>query len=158
MYQGNKEAPMSRYDHRDIMMELIELSRDIKTEIMQQLNYYRASVYKHETAAIVEDRIEQLQLVAELIGDDELQDAFRDYDAMKRNGLMFATPGECLLSLRTMNLLQAADRIFADLINRHPASSPQDTLQFSRHIQKHRRQLLSLCRQGSRQWSFFSTL
>ncbi|HYX33057.1 MAG TPA: hypothetical protein VE954_08065 [Oligoflexus sp.] len=149
---------MSRYDRRDIMMELIELSRDIKTEIMQQLNYYRASVYKSETALLVENRIQELQLVADLIGDDELQDVFRDYEALKRNGLLLATPGECLLSLRTMNLLQATDRIFADLISRHAASSPQDTLQFSRHIQKHRRQLLSLCRQGSRQWTFFSTL
>jgi hypothetical protein len=149
---------MSRYDRRDIMMELIELSRDIKAEIMQQLNYYRASVYKNETAVIVERKIEQLQLVAELIGDDELQDAFRDYEAMKRGGLMMAAPGECLLSLRTTNLMGATDRIFAELINRHPANNPQDTLQFSRNIQKHRRLLLSLCRQGSRQWSFFSTL
>jgi hypothetical protein len=149
---------MSRYDRRDIMMELIELSRDIKAEIMQQLNYYRASVYKSETAAMVEGKIEQLQLVADLMGDDELQDAFRDYEAMKRGGLTMATPGECLLSLRTMNLLQATDRIYADLINRHPAPSPQDTLQFSRNIQRHRRELLSLCRQGSRQWAFFSTL
>jgi hypothetical protein len=149
---------MSRYDRRDIMMELIELSRDIKTEIVQQLNYYRASVYKNETAAIVERKIEQLQLVADLIGDDELQDAFRDYEAMKRGGLTMAPPGECLLSLRTMNLLAATDRIFADLINRHPVNNPQETLQFSRNIQKHRHRLLSLCRQGSRQWSFFSTL
>ncbi len=149
---------MSRYDRRDIMMELIELSRDMKTEIMQQLNYYRASVYKNETAAIVERKIEQLQLIADLIGDDELLDAFRDYEATKRGGLMMAAPGECLLSLRVMNLMTATDRIFVDLMNRHPASTPQDTLQFSRNIQKHRRQLLSLCRQGSRQWSFFSTL
>jgi hypothetical protein len=149
---------MSRYDRRDIMMELIELSRDIKAEIVQQLNYYRASVYKNETAAVVERKIEHLQLVADLIGDDELQDAFRDYEAMKRGGLMMATPGECLLSLRTMNLLGATDRIFADLINRHPANNSQETLQFSRNIQNHRRELLSLCRQGSRQWAFFSTL
>ena len=144
---------MSRYDRRDIVMELIELSRDVKAEIMQQLNYYRASVYKNETAAVVECKIEQLQLVAELIGDDELSDAFRDYEAMKKGGLEMAPPGECLLSLRTMNLMTATD-----LINRHPANTPQDALQFSRNIQKHRRQLLSLCRQGSRQWAFFSTL
>jgi hypothetical protein len=149
---------MSRYDRRDIVMELIELSRDLKAEIMQQLNYYRASVYKNETAAVVERKIEQLRLVADLIGDDELQDAFRDYEAMKKGGLEMATPGECLLSLRTMNLMTATDRIFADLSNRHPANIPQDTQQFSRNIQKHRRQLLSLCRQGSRQWAFFSTL
>jgi hypothetical protein len=107
---------------------------------------------------VVERKIEQLQLLADLIGDDELQDAFRDYEAMKKGGLEMATPGECLLSLRTMNLMTATDRIFADLINRHPANTLQDTQQFSRNIQKHRRQLLSLCRQGSRQWSFFSTL
>lgn len=149
---------MSRYDRRDIMMELIELSRDIKAEIMLQLNYYRASVYKSETAALVENKIEQLHLVASLIGDDELQDSFRDYETTKRNGLLTASPGECLLSLRTMNLLQATDKIFADLILRHAASHTLEAEQFSRNVQKHRRQLLSLCHEGSRQWAFFSTL
>jgi hypothetical protein len=149
---------MSRYDRRDIMMELIELSRDIKADIMLQLNYYRASVYKSEAAALVENKIEQLQMVASLIGYEELKDTFRDYEATKRNGLLTASPGECLLSLRTMNLVQAIDKIFADLIQRHAASNIHEALQFSRNVQQHRGQLLSLCQEGSQQWAFFSTL
>ncbi len=149
---------MSRYDRQDIMMELIELSQDLKSEILQQLNYYRASVYKSETSVIIEGMIEQLKLLGDLIGDDELQDAFLDYEAMRRNGPMLVAPGECLLSLRTMALLKATDLIFQQLITRQAATASPDTLELSRNIQKHRGQLLSLCRQGSRQWAFFNRL
>jgi|GEM_PF-1649754 len=149
---------MSRYDSHDIMLELIELSQDLKAEILLQLNYYRASVYKHETAAAVEKKIEEFQLAAVLIANVELLDAFLDYESMKRNGPLLATPGECLLSLRTMNLLQATDLIFADMINRHPQTNTHDNVEFSRHIQQHGPQLLALCRQGSQQWAFFNRL
>jgi hypothetical protein len=149
---------MSRYDRHDIMLELIELSRDLKSEILLQLNYYRASVYKHEAAAAVESKIAEYQLLAVLIGEDELLDAFLDYESMKRDGPLLVVPGECLLSLRTMNLLQATDRILVDMISRHPQAQAHDNVEFSRHIQQYQPQLLALCRQGSRQWVFFNRL
>lgn len=149
---------MSRYDRHDILMELIELCRDLKSEILQQLNYYRASVYKNETAELIEAKIEQLRLVASLIGDDELLDAFQDYQVMKKSGSQLVAPGECLLSFRTMRLLQAVETISAELSNHHPQASREDMAKFSQEIRQARPQLLSLCRQGSRQWAFFNRL
>ena len=45
---------MSRTNPEDILMELIELCKDLKSEIMQQLNYYKASVYKNEMGELIE--------------------------------------------------------------------------------------------------------
>lgn len=148
---------MSRYDHRDILMELLELCREQKADILQQLNYYRASVYKTETATIIERKVNQLQIVAALIGDEVLLDAFHDYAETKANGHLVA-PGECLLSTRVMNLLQSCDKIFDQLLNDIHQRSSGDRQIFTRLVQKHRTQLLSMCRQGTRQWSFFSSI
>ncbi len=147
---------MSRYDHHDILMELIELCREQKSDILQQLTYYRASVYKTETAKIIERKVELLKLVAALIGDEVLLDAFHDYEETKNNGNRQISPGECHLSTRIMNLLQSCDKIFDQLVGEIHLKTNTDRQLFARNVQKHRGQLLSMCRQGTRQWSFFS--
>lgn len=148
---------MSRYEHHDIMMELIELCREQKSDILQQLNYYRASVYKSETAAIIERKIGEMQLCASLIGDELLCDAFRDYDATRKNSHLLVAPGECLLSTRVLNLFKACDKILGAQSGQLQQRSPIERQQLSRKVEKHRGQLLSMCRQGSRPWAFFST-
>lgn len=152
---------MSRYEHHDIMMELIELCREQKSDILQQLNYYRASVYKTETAAIIERKIEQMQLCASLIGDEVLSDAFRDYEETRKNSHLLIAPGECLLSTRVMNLFKACDTIFEAQSSQAQLQikqrQPADRQLLSRKVQRHRGELLSMCRQGSRPWAFFST-
>lgn len=149
---------MPRYDRSDILMELIELCRDIKSDILQQLNYYRASVYKSETAQQIEGRVAQMRTIAELCGSDLLLDAFHDYDEMKKDGLRFAVPGECLLSHRVARLFQTTDRVFEEILENLHQPNPQDGQQLTRNIQRHRRQLLSMCKMGTRQWAFFNAL
>ncbi len=149
---------MSRYDYSDIMMELIELCRELKSDILQQLNYYRASVYKTETGKVIERKIEQMRIVANLIGAELLTDAFHDYEEMKKSGPLLVAPGECVLSVRVMNLLQACEKIFEDLTLDRQQRQGGDRQQFARNVQKHRRELLSMCRQGTRQWAFFNGL
>lgn len=149
---------MPRYDRSDILMELIELCRDIKSDILQQLNYYRASVYKNETGQQIESRIAQMQTIAELCGNELLLDAFHDYEEMKKDGLRFAVPGECLLSHRVAHLFQATDCIFEEILESLHQQNQQDSLQLTRNIQRHRRQLLSMCKMGTRQWAFFNAL
>jgi hypothetical protein len=149
---------MSRYDYSDIMMELMELCRELKSDIMQQLNYYRASVYKTETAKVIERKIEQMRIVADLIGDELLTDAFHDYEEMKKNSSLLVAPGECVLSMRVMNLLQVCEKICEQLTLERQSRQGGDRQQFARNVQRHRRELLSMCRQGTRQWAFFNAL
>ncbi|MCX6129875.1 MAG: hypothetical protein NTX25_12550, partial [Proteobacteria bacterium] len=139
---------MSRYDRQDIMIELIELCLELKSEILQQLNYFRASVYKNEAAAVIEQKLQAFRLIADLINNVELKDAFHDFELMKKSGPMMAAPGECLLSLSVTRLNQTTDRIFAELLSKIPQNDLKQTADFSQNVQDHRLQLLSACPQG----------
>ena len=147
---------MPRYDRSDILMELIELCRDLKSDILQQLNYYRASVYKSETAQQIEARVAQLHDIADMMGSETIREAFRDYEEMKLHGGQHAMPGECLLSKRLSRLFQSLEAGFDDELL--ASKQLQDSVQLSRSIQKNRHRLLTACRQGSRQWAFFSAI
>lgn len=136
----------------DIVFELLELCETLLVSIEQQLLYYRASVYKDETARSVETEIARLQPVLAMFHNDALLEPLADYRALQAHNLKLA-PGECSFS-RKVGLLLAATREQLRLY-RH-ATHPE--IDFSRQIKQNRQQLLSLCRQGSRQWSFFRSL
>lgn len=147
---------MPRYDRGDILMELIELCRDIKSEIHQQLTYYRVSVYKAETAEIIEGKVKQLEILAGLVGNEPLCDAFRDYEATKKNAYRTIVPGECFLSHRVANLFQSIELMFEALIMDIRQENQEDCYQLTKLVLKNREQVLSICRHGSRQWQFFN--
>ncbi len=149
---------MSR-DHMDIMMELLELGRDTIDEIKHQLTYYRASVYKHETAQQISDRIDQLYVVAEIVNDEMILDLFRDFEATAGNGNVKAIPGECVFSGRITTLTQGLLEQFT-LFESRMRSMQHDhqSKELSRVLQKNRHKILQMCRQGTRQWAFFHSL
>lgn len=147
---------MPRYDRGDILMELIELCREIKSEIHQQLTYYRVSVYKAETGELIEAKVKQLETLAGLLGNEQLIDAFHDYEAMKKNGYKTIVPGECFLSHRIANLFQSIELMFEVMIMDLRQANLDDQYQLTKTVLKNRQQLLSLCRHGSRQWQFFN--
>lgn len=150
---------MSRFGHTDILLELVDLCREIAGEIEQQLTYYRASVYKNETATIVKKKVEHLRLVTQLIGHDMLTEVFSDHDAVAAAGALHYVPGECSFSARTtcltQSMMQQLDCLAQAATNTHANGAPTA---LAHNVQKHRSQLLSLCRHGSRQWSFFQTV
>jgi hypothetical protein len=152
---------MSRFRQADILVELLDLSRDRIDEVRQQLSYYRASVYKDETGGHITTKIEELRLIAVLLGDVLVQESFRDYDAMSKAGVLNYIPGECSLSKRVGSLMTALDQHLDRLqrlcITRQTGSLTNEQ-EFTAAILRHRNQLLALCPHGSRQWSFFQSL
>ncbi len=94
----------------DVIIELGELCRDLISEARYQLNYYRASVYKNETARHITNRVEKLRLVARLMHDEVLLEAFRDHDAERELGLAACAPGECSFSTRTGRLFKTIEK------------------------------------------------
>jgi hypothetical protein len=154
---------MSGFRHADIFVELNELCHDLMNDIRQQLAYYRVSVYKTETGAIITKKIEQLRLVTSLFADPELSEPIKDYDAMVAAGISAYVPGECSLSNRVTCLLQSLEGHLEQFTSQLRTGTPE-TLQLvpprelAKSVQKHRRQLLALCRHGSRQWAFFQSL
>jgi hypothetical protein len=151
---------MSRFRHTDIIVELIDLCQERMTEIRQQLVYYRASVYKGETAAQIGDTVTQLRLVATLLGDEMLAEAFIDYDAMAKAGVMSVAPGECSFSMRITTLLFALEGQLLRLERQGTPRAPANDvdLQLAQAVRERRHELLALCRQGTRQWAFFESV
>ena len=152
---------MSRLRHTDIIVELIDLCQERMTDVRQQLVYYRASVYKGETAAQIGDTLTQLRLVATLLGDEMLAEAFIDYDAMAKAGVMSVAPGECSFSMRVTTLLFALEGQLARLTRqgtpRNAVPQEGDVI-LAEAVRERRSELLALCRQGTRQWAFFESL
>lgn len=149
---------MSR-NRLDIMMELLELGRDVIDEIKHQLVYYRASVYKHETAKQISDRIIQLHTVAEIISDEMILDLFRDFEATAGNGNMKSIPGECAFSSRITTLTQGLIEQFTQFeSNMRSTQNDSQDRELSRVLEKNKHKLIGMCRQGTRQWAFFRSL
>jgi hypothetical protein len=150
---------MARLSHADIIHEMIELCREIMGDIRQQLTYYRASVYKDETAKQIRDRLEQLRVVSRVLSDDVLLEAFSDHDAVKDANSIHFLPGECSFSSRTTVLLETLENQFDSLSQGQNLPEVLTSAgSLAKNLQKHRNQLLSFCRYGSRHWSFFQEL
>lgn len=151
---------MARQRPTDIVVELVELAHDLMQDMRQQLSYYRASVYKGETAAVIAAKVEKLRVITLVVGDDALQEALRDYDAMTANGAMHCAPGECSLSHRLTTLLNTLEDQLSEVMARaqsrmYENESAQGLAQM---VSSYRQEIISACRQGSRQWAFFQNL
>lgn len=153
---------MPRIDYKDIINELMELCRELCSDIKLQLNYYRASVYKHEMANTIDLKIEKLELIVKLMGNEMLLEPFKDYEATIRNGNIIPIPGECSLSSRVTRLISNLENhmqtLESSLVDSKPTHTYQSYQGLTVNIQKHKQKILSLCKQGSRQWDFFHTL
>jgi hypothetical protein len=141
-------------------MELVDLTRDLIQDAKHQLTYYRASVYKIESAGHITKRIEQMKVVARLFGDDWMLEPFKDYAATVSAGNSMFTPGECSFSHRVTTLLVSLEAQLVDITrNLHKlGSTGPGVAEFTKNVQEHRGELLAMCQQGSRQWAFFHTL
>ncbi len=148
---------MPRLRHADILIELSELCHEIMNDIRQQLVYYRASVYKDETSRMIKQKIDQLRLVVGLFCDDILKEPFRDHDAMAEAGVMNYIPGECSFSTRVTCLLAALQEPLSEF-SRPSVTRFDENQKFTLNVQKYRTELLSICRHGSRQWTFFRSM
>ncbi len=151
---------MSRYRYSDILAELIELSSDICGGIRLQLNYYRATVYKADISNTIDRKIEALRVVASLSGEDGLKEPLADFDAMKENAHLHYVPGECSFAIRVTQLLKNTEEGLAELEDTISTEHyyRRHNFDFSKKIHRNKRKLASLCRRGTRQHVFFSTM
>ena len=151
---------MPKLQLRDILSELIDLYREVIGEIRLQLNYYRVSVYKHETAGIIKDKINQLHFIAKMVAIDSLVEPFADYDASLSDGNCYTAPGECLFSTRVSAFMQALEAELRDVESRintiNAAPEVQDAI--AKKCQKHRHQILSMCQEGTHHRTFFERM
>jgi hypothetical protein len=147
---------MSKLRQRDMILELIELCHEIQGEISQQLLYYRASVYKTETAGQISQRIEQLRVVFKVLISEDLDELMKDYDALAALSSQMA-PGECALTRRVTELTKRLQPILA-VMQRRAMHPNNDLPQVLRNASQYRKALLSICKPGSRPWQILQQL
>jgi hypothetical protein len=149
---------MPQYRASDILLELIELSHERIDEVRCQIAYYRASVYKQETADQINLKVEQLERVSVLFGDDHLVDVFSDFAAVDAASGQNCAPGECSFAQRVTGMLHALElhlsRIYRALTTHTLVT---DTEALAAAVRVNRQDVLALCNTGSRHWTFFQS-
>ena len=123
--------------HQDILLELMELTHHRIDAVRCQLVYYRASVYKDETAQVIHAKVAELRVLVQLFGNDAIIEAFTDYDAMATQGDAKQQPWECSLTTRMLTT---------------------DLEALAETVRSQRAALLALCTPNSRQWTFFQSV
>lgn len=149
---------MSRFRHVDIVHELIDLGHELRNEVRQQLLYYRASVYKQETAQQIHQKIDQLRLVINLFNDPCLMDIMTDYDAMVQNKQQSPVPGECSMSFRVTRLLDQVGQELGNVHREHLTAGGMVSETLTQNLLSHRRELMNICKHGSRPWNLLQNL
>lgn len=151
---------MGRVNHLDVLSELVELSTEIIREIRHHLFYYNASVYKNDLASNIKRKVSNLRLVIEMSAQEDLVECFRDHDAMLENGPMQTAPGECAFAARTSRLVMSLEPALKDIdaLLKSKYRAKIDVREMSRRISKRRRDLVNVCKHGSRHRAFFQML
>lgn len=151
---------MSKFQRLDIILEISELGQDLLQEIKQQLIYYKASVYKNETAELISQKITALHTLLILIPMPALHEPFEDFQAEQCNGLSLV-PGECLFSARVGRLLTQLEKNLQMLqekgMDRDVALANQRQ-SLEQKVYENRRKILDICQPGTRSWDFFHSL
>lgn len=152
---------MSRKRHIDIAIEMEELARELITEIRQQLSYFKVSVYKTEMIATIEGKITNLRVIADLFANEAIKEPFLDYEAERNTLIDFNTAEECVLTSRVIRLItnfeQQLEKYKASLIS-SGASQIRNPDGLCKRVRERRREVLSFCRHGSHNWSFFQSI
>lgn len=149
---------MARVRQRDLVVELVEICREISADLVQRMGYYRASAYKSDAAKQINIRIDQLRAIFQVLGDEELNEAMADHDAILDHGAQMLAAGECTLTARVTMLLNQLEPAMCALVrrfNNQEAPLKDDTIKI---LLRHRNTLRAVCREGSRSWEIIRGL
>ena len=147
---------MKTYRSIETVYELIDLASEIILNTKQQLAYYKVSVYKNEEASKINDTVEDLRQIVEAIQDDRMQEAFRDYDAMREHYEMNQSGDSCFY-IRTLKLITT----MADILKNYSVSylgEDLEELNMSQALGYQKRKSSLLARYKRRPRSFFQDI
>ena len=149
---------MAQIRYGDVVVELAERCEEIRAELHQHLLFYRASVYKTESAAEINLRVNQLRLLTSILGNDLLQECIADFDAMAQLSAQSAAPGECPLTARVARLTSSMTPILKEIQRRNANKNGAVRDEMLRVLVENRRALLRHCRPGTRSWELLRSL
>ncbi len=147
---------MKTYRSIETVYELIDLASEIILNVKQQLAYYKVSVYKNEEVSKINDNVEELRQIVDVIQDDRMQEAFRDYQATAEH-YEINPSGESCFYVRTLKLVSVMGEILRNY-NISCIKDETEELNMSQalNFQNKRKSLLSRYRRTPR--SFFQDI
>jgi hypothetical protein len=141
---------MIRLRYSDLVLELADLSRSLKADLQQRLLYFRASAYKADAVRSIDERVDQLRAIFQIIGDESLNEAMADHDAVWGQGPQILTAGDCTVSVRINILIAGMDPALNALTRRSAQSQSSVRQETVAALRRHRHTLMSACEEGSR--------
>lgn len=140
---------MKAYRSMEMVYELIDLAGDIVLSTKQQLAYYKVSVYKNEEAEKIKESIADLQGIVDVIQNEDMKEAFLDYEATAKNHLI-SPSGESCFYVRTLKLITTISDILNSYSLELKGSSDQDlNLSSALSFQQKKKSLLNRYRRRS---------
>ena len=140
---------MKAYRSMEMVYELIDLASDIVLNTKQQLAYYKVSVYKNEEAEKIKESITDLQGIIDVIQNEDMKEAFLDYEATAQSHLI-SPSGESCFYVRTLKLINTISDILNSYSLKLKGSSDQDlNLSSALSFQQKKKSLLSRYRRRS---------
>ena len=149
---------MARVRYSDLVFELVEVSRELKSDLAQRLRYYRASAYKYDAAKSINERVAQLRAIFQVLGDDDLNEAMADHDAVLEQGAQMLSSGDCSVTARVNILITEMEPALCALVRRYGQSQSSLRDETIKALQRHRQTLISVCREGTRSWELIRGL
>lgn len=164
---------MTRLRYGDVVVEMSDLACDILDDIRQQTTYYKASVYKDEAIEKIACCVENLAFIARIVKNDALAECVHDYAAAAEfartqqprqvdDAQPVFDPAQvmhCAVSSRVMHLLVNAGQAIQSMrLSARDPNLPDHARQVVTAVSRHRRDLVSMSRHGSRTWQFLQAL
>lgn len=109
----------------DILHEYYLLCRESMDYIRSQLNYYRASAYKKETADLIQREIRILKKISSMFSRLELFEIILDFETESGSSNAHQPPGECMYSNRLIRFINRFSDALDQLLKERSQSNRQ---------------------------------
>jgi hypothetical protein len=136
--------------YSDLVLELAELCREIRSDLLVTLSYYRATAYKFDLAKQIDLKVDRLRAVFQILNDEDLTDSLADYDAVVEGVGNFLNSGDCAVTARLNVLFSGMDPALSSLVRKFSNSNSLVRPETVKVMQRHRQTLIGVCREGSR--------
>ena len=103
----------------DILREYFLLCLESMDYVKNQLNYYRASAYKQETADLIQREIQLLKKISSMVSRQDLYEIILDFEAEAGPSGLHQAPGECHYSNRMLRFISRFTKELEQLMEKH---------------------------------------
>ncbi len=146
---------MVAWNQTDLAFEIIELASEQLEQFKSEIQFYRASIYKHEVGETIKNRVEGLKMIFGFFNHEQIDHAFEDYfDELDCQIMTVEVDAYTSANIRLASCCQKELQVIQNNIQTKRFVSKD----FSRRVRTARKTLLGLCGEHSSSKIFFANL